>query len=130
MLRLSKSLTNVSVPAILFLACVAFADREAQAALVQYWRLDDGAGTTAANEVGGNPGTLIPGPTPTWTNTGLHAPLTTRIFLPSTYALDFEANSLDYLDGGNVEPSGLRLDQRFDAALCQRRGDRLCHFEF
>jgi hypothetical protein len=95
-------LAPLCVGVVCFAACFSSVPSAAQAALVQYWRLDDGVGTTAANEVGGNTGTLVPGPTPTWTNTGLYPPLTTRTFLPSTYALDFEASTNDHMDGGNL----------------------------
>ena len=65
-------------------------------ATVQYWLLDDGSGTTAANQIpGGNTGALVG--TPTWITTGLPPNL------PSTAALDFDPG--DHLDGGNINLS-------------------------
>lgn len=98
----SQGMKVGSVGLMALVAGFVVMQQAAEAALVQYWRFDDGAGTTAANEVGGNTGTLIPGPTPTWTNSGLNPLLTSRTYLPSTYALDFETNSGDYMDGGNL----------------------------
>jgi acyl-CoA thioesterase-1 len=65
-------------------------------AMVQYWLLDDGSGTTAANHIpGGNTGTLVG--TPTWITSGLPPNL------PSTAALDVDSG--DHLDGGNINLS-------------------------
>ena len=72
-------------------------------ALVQYWKFDDGSGTTAANSAGGNTGILNPGVTgPTWVSSGLATPIATRPFQPSTAALDFLPANPDYVDGGNI----------------------------
>ena len=87
----------------------------AEGALVQWWRFDDGAGTTAANQIaGGNTGALRPvGSEPLWVLTGLAPALTGRASFPSTAALDFSpAGTLqDYVDGGvlglaSTGPSG------------------------
>ena len=35
--------------------------------MISFWKLDDGTGTTAADSVGSNPGTVINAPAPGWT---------------------------------------------------------------
>lgn len=73
------------------------------AGLVQYWTFDDGAGTTAANEVGPNTGTLVPGGSgPDWVTSGLGTPLTSRSFMPSTAALSLDPSTPDYINLGNL----------------------------
>lgn len=85
-------------------ALLMFASGHAcQAALVQYWTFDDGAGTTAANSVGGNTATLVPGGAgPTWVTTGLASPLTARGFMPSTAALSLNPGNPDFVNLGNI----------------------------
>ncbi|MDA1169405.1 MAG: LamG domain-containing protein, partial [bacterium] len=62
--------------------------------LVGYWKLDEGAGTSAADSSGhGNSGTLTNGPT--WS-----ADPTNSISFTNPYALDFDGVD-DYVDGGN-----------------------------
>ncbi|MBT3192427.1 MAG: LamG domain-containing protein [Verrucomicrobia bacterium] len=69
---------------------------------VQYWRLDDNGGSTAANHISaGNVGTLVN--TPTRTTSGLASNLTSRTDWPSTAALDLDAGATnDYIDCGNI----------------------------
>jgi hypothetical protein len=63
----------------------------AAAPTVQYWTFDDGKGTTAANAIGtGNAGTLAGAPK--WSKPGVG----------SAGALDLNASSGDYVDGGNI----------------------------
>jgi len=86
---------------------VSLAACRAEAVLVQYWALEEGSGTTTANDVsGGNTGVLEPadggGTGPIWTSSGLEPKLTTRKFDPSSFALDFEPADPDFLDVGNV----------------------------
>jgi hypothetical protein len=67
-----------------------------EAAEVQYWRLDDGSGSTATNAIpGGHTGMLVG--SPTWITSGLPPGL------PSTAALDFDPG--EHLDGGNINLS-------------------------
>ncbi len=71
----------------------------AQAEPREYWLLDDGSGTSAANEVGGGNTATLVGP-PAWITTGLEPKLTDRSVLPSTAALDFDPG--DHVDCGNI----------------------------
>ncbi len=71
---------------------------------VQYWRFDDGGGTTADNTIeGGNDGTLVN--SPTWITAGLESKLTSRSEFPSAAALDFETGNNDFVNGGDINLS-------------------------